>query len=58
MVNKYSASNTKNIVYFLQIMAIFIKQRQLGNKTSKDIPQIAEFGSIAWDFICTIYESG
>ena len=38
-------------------MAIFVKQRQLGNKTSKDISQIAEFGSIAWDFICTIYES-
>jgi len=38
-------------------MAIFIKQRQLGNKTSKDISQIAEFGSIAWDFICAIYES-
>jgi len=38
-------------------MAVFIKQCPLGNRTAKNIPQIAEFGLAAWKFITAIYES-
>ena len=39
-------------------IVVFIRQHKLKNKTVKDIPQISEFGFIAWDFLLAIYESG
>ena len=51
-------SNTKNIAYSLQRMANFIKQRPIGDKTEKDIPQIDQFGYAAWEFILAIYKAG
>jgi len=39
-------------------MTVFIRQCKLENKAVEDIPQIVEFGFIAWDFISSIYKSG
>jgi len=57
-INKYLENNTKNIVCLLYRIATFIRQRKLKDKTTKDIPQIVEFGFTAWDFISSIYKSG
>ena len=46
-INKFLAGDTKNIACSLQRMAVFIKQRLLDNRTSNNISQIMEFGSVA-----------
>jgi len=51
-------SDAKNIACLLYRMATIIRQRKLEDKTTTDIPQIAEFGFSAWDFILSIYKSG
>ena len=56
-INKFLAGNTKNIACSLQRMAVFIKQRLLDNRTSNNISQIMEFGSVAWKLINAIYKS-
>jgi len=37
---------------------MFIEQQKLEDKTAENISQIAEFGSVAWKFLSTIYEAG
>ena len=39
-------------------MATFIKQQRLEDKTVEDIPQIAKFGFIVWEFLSVICEAG
>jgi len=56
-IDKYLASDVKNDMCSLLRMAVFIKQCLLGNRTTKNIPQIAEFGLAAWKFITAIYKS-
>ena len=56
-INKYLEGNAKNIVCSLYKMAVFIRQCKLENKAVEDIPQIVEFGFVAWDFISSIYKS-
>ena len=57
-INEYLEGDVKNIACSLYRMAIFIRQRKLKDKTTKDIPQIVEFRFTAWDFILSIYEFG
>ena len=57
-VDEYLAGNTKNNMCSLLRMAVFIKQCPLGNRTAKNISQIAKFGLTAWKFITAIYEFG
>ena len=38
-------------------MALFIKQYSLENKKAQIIPQITDFGYIAWKFLLAIYQS-
>jgi len=56
-VDEFLTSNIKNIVCSLLRTAIFIKQQLLGNKTTKNIPQIVDFSFASWEFINTIYKS-
>ena len=44
---KVLEGDAKNIVCSLQRIAIFIKQRPLGNKDGLDIPQISDIGFVA-----------
>ena len=55
--DKYLVGNTKNIMCSLLRMAAFIKQQPLGNRNTKDILQIADFGFVAQKFITAIYRS-
>jgi len=55
---KVLEGDAKNIVYFLQRIAIFIKQRSFSDRDGLDIPQISNFGFAAWDLILAIYNSG
>jgi len=50
--------DTKNIACSLQRIATFIKQKPLGDRDGLDIPQISDFGFVAWDLISAIYNSG
>jgi len=45
-------------VYSLLRIATFVRQRHLGDKSDKDISQIANFGHATWDLISAIYEAG
>jgi len=56
--DEFLAGDAKDIVCSLRRIATFIQQRPLGDKSSQDIPQISEFGFIAWDLISSIYSSG
>jgi len=49
--------DAKNIACSLQRIATFIKQRPLGDRDGLDIPQISDFGFVAWDLISAIYNS-
>ena len=57
-INEYLEGDAKNIACSLYRMAVFIRQRKLKDKTTKDISQIVEFRFTAWNFILSIYESG
>jgi len=56
-MNEYLEGNAKNITCSLLRMVAFIRQCKLEDKTAEDIPQISEFGYMAWDFLLAIYES-
>ena len=56
-MNKYLNGDVKNIICSLLRIVAFIKQCRLKNKTTKDIPQIGEFGFVTCDFLSAIYES-
>jgi len=45
--DKFLNGDAKNIACSLQRIAIFIKQRPLGNKDGQDIPQISGFSFAA-----------
>ena len=53
-INEFLTSDVKNIVYFLFRIATFVKQWLLGNRITKNISQIVDFGFISWEFIITI----
>jgi len=55
-VNEYLEEDSKNIVYSLYRIAVFIRQKRLEDKTAKNISQIAEFGYVVWNFISSIYK--
>jgi len=38
-------------------IAIFIKQRPLGNRTGNNTSKISQFGFATWELIIAIYES-
>lgn len=56
--SEFLEGDTKNIACSLQRIAKFIKQRPIGNKSEKDIPQINQFGHTTWELISAIYKSG
>jgi len=56
-IDKYLEGGTKNIIYSLHRIVVFIRQYKLGDKTMEDIPQISQFGYAAWDFILSIYKA-
>ena len=57
-MNEYLEDDAKNITCSLLRIVVFIRQHKLEDKTAKNIPQILEFGFVAWDFLLAIYESG
>jgi len=56
--NKSIDTNTKNISKSIFRIAEFVKQRNLGSKTEKNILYITEFSFATWNLILSIYESG
>jgi len=56
-MNKYLEGDARNINCSLHRIAAFIRQRKLEDKSAEYIPQIAEFGFVAWAFLSSIYES-
>jgi len=49
-INEYLEGDARNINCSLHRIAAFIRQKKLEDKSAKDIPQIAEFGFVAWSF--------
>jgi len=57
-MNEYLEGDARNINCSLHRISAFIRQRKLEDKSAEDIPQITEFGFVAWAFLSSIYESG
>jgi len=57
-INEYLKGNMRNITCSLHRIVASIRQRRLKDKTAEDIPQILEFGHVAWEFLLSIYELG
>jgi len=45
-MNEYLKDNAKNIICSLHIIAAFVRQHKLKDKTAEDIPQILEFSFV------------
>ena len=56
-MDNYLEDDTKNVIYSLLRIALFIKQYSLENRKAQIIPQITDFGYIAWKFLLAIYQS-
>ena len=56
-IDNYLEGDIKNVIYSLLRIALFIKQYSLENKKAQIIPQITDFGYIAWKFLLAIYQS-
>ena len=57
-MNEHLEGDARNINCSLHRISAFIRQRKLEDTSAEYIPQIAEFGFVAWVFLSSIYESG